>query len=381
MAKIIKVGVVGLGRAGRFMHIPELQQFPEHFKVVAAADWAEERRNDLPESMKDLRIYASLEEMLTDPEIEMVTIATRSQYHTKQAIQALEAGKYAVVDKPIAVSVAEAEALVAASKRHPGKLFLRFNRRFEPIFNQVRGIIAEGILGNVSMVKLYRHTGFVRRKDWQTLTEFSGGMLNNWGPHLIDQALLLLESPVADLWCDLRHILAAGDAEDQIKLLLRAESGRVADIEISSCVALSANWYEVWGDRGALTVPADGAEVKLRYLDPAQKLPPLAAVRGLFPLAYGNPEETLRFIEESRPVARSKGHTFQRGKMVDPRTAKQSAGYTYDDTMWNHVYDAITAGAGYPIRVEDGLAVTKVIDEARRKSGYLPHELDRDKEN
>ena len=375
MAGIIKVGVVGLGRAGRFMHIPELAQFPEKFQVVAGADWAEERRNDLPENLSHLRIYPSLEELLTDPEVEMVTIATRSEYHTKQALQVLEAGKIAVVDKPVAVSVAEAEELVAASKRYPGKLFLRFNRRFEPIFNQVRDIIREGILGNISTVKLYRHTGFVRRKDWQTLAEFHGGMLNNWGPHLIDQALQLLESPVADLWCDLRHMLAAGDAEDQIKLLLRAENGRVADIEISSCVALSANWYEVWGDRGTLMVPAEAPELKLRYLDPEQKLPPIEAVRGLFPLSYGNPAEKLHFIEESRPVARSKGHTFQRGKMVDPGTAKQSAGYTYDDTMWNHVYDAITTGAEYPVRVEDGLAVTRVIAEARRKSGFRPHTL------
>ena len=182
-------------------------------------------------------------------------------------------------------------------------------------------------------------------------------------------------STVADLWCDLRHMLAAGDAEDQIKLLLRGANGRVADIEISSCVALSANWYEVWGDRGTLMVPAEAPELKLRYLDPEQKLPPIEAVRGLFPLSYGNPAEKLQFIEESRPVARSKGHTFQRGKMVDPGTAKQSAGYTYDDTMWNHIYDAITTGAEYPIRVEDGLAVTRVIAEARRKSGFQPHTL------
>ena len=380
MARIIKVGVVGLGRAGRFMHIPELEQHPSKFEVVAAADWAEERRNDLPEKLSHLRIYPSLEAMLADPEVEMITIASRSEYHTPQALQALAAGKFVVVDKPVAVSVEEAEALVAAAKKFPGRLFLRFNRRFEPIFNQVRGIIGEGILGEISMLKLYRHTGFVRRKDWQTLTEFHGGMLNNWGPHLIDQALQLLESPVADLWCDLNHRIAAGDAEDQIKLLLRAENGRVADIEISSCVALSANWYEVWGDRGTLVVPADGAEIRLRYLDPAQKLPPVEAVRGLFPLAYGNPDEKLSFVEESRPVARSKGHTFQRGKMVDPATAKQSGGYTYDDTMWNHVYDAITTGAEYPIRVEDGLAVTRVIAEARRRSGYRPFFLPRTEE-
>jgi len=375
MSKKIKVGIAGMGRAGRFMHVPELSQFPEWFELVACADFVPSRLTGLPEQLKDAATYATVDELIADPEVEMVSIATRSEYHVSQAIAALEAGKYAVVDKPVAVSYEEALKLKAAGEKHPGRLFLRFNRRFEPLFNQIREIIAEGILGDIRMIKLYRHTGFVRRYDWQTLREFHGGLLNNWGPHLIDQALCFLESPVRDLWCDMQHNVAAGDAEDQIKLLLRSESGRVADIEISGATTLSGNWYELWGTRGTLSAPDNNSPIKLRYLDPEQQLPPLQAIRGEFPLTYGNRNDDLRFIDEERELKLSTDPTFQRGRMVNPASAKESSGYTYQATMWRHIYAAITENKPYPVTLDDGVEVSRIISEARKASGFQPHTI------
>lgn len=375
MKRKIKVGIAGLGRAGRFMHVPELSQFPEWFELTACADYSPGRLTDLPEELKNARTYASVDELIADPEVEMITLATRSGDHVPQALAALEAGKYVVVDKPIAISYQQALELKAAAGKHPGKLFLRFNRRFEPLFNQIRNIIAEGILGDIRMVKLYRHIGYVRRFDWQTVRECHGGLLNNWGPHLIDQALIFLDSPLKDMWCDLQHNVTAGDGEDQIKLLLRGENGRVADVEIVGTTTIRSNWYEVWGTRGTLVAPAEGKPVRVRYLDPQQKLPPLQAIKGEFPLTYGNPDDKLDFIEEERQPELGSSTTFQRGKVVDIATAKQSGGYTYQDTMWRHIYSAITEGKDYPISVDEGVEVSRVIEEARKISGYQPHTI------
>ena len=175
----------------------------------------------------------------------------------------------AVVDKPCAVSEAQAEALLEADRKYPGRLFLRFNRRFEPAFQQICSVLDSGILGDISMIKIHRHPGYVRRCDWQTLTEFHGGMFNNWGPHFVDQALRLLRSPVRGIWCDLQHRVSGGDAEDQVKLVLTAENGCVADVEISTVLTIHGNLYEIWGSRGSLVVPADGRTLRMRYLDPA----------------------------------------------------------------------------------------------------------------
>ncbi len=368
----LRVGIVGLGRAGRLMHAPEMAQYPEQFEIVAACDHAPDRLENLPKEFDKAKKYTDIAQVLADPEVELVTIATRNPDHTPQAIRALEAGKYVVVDKPIAISYAQVKELAAAEKRFPGKLFLRFNRRFEPAFNHLREILDSGILGKVGMIKIYRHPVYNRRYDWQTLSEFKGGMLNNWGPHLVDQALQLLGAPVKDLWSDIQHVFAAGDADDQIKFMLRGENGTVIDVELSSVCALQGNLYEVWGDRGTLMIPADGKTIHMRYIDPEQKLPPLKAVRENFPLQYGNPEE-LRMKDETIPVKEMKGHTLQRGRVIESGIGDQKSGYASQDTMWACLYENITRGIPYPITMEEGVEAVRITEEVYKKSGFKPH--------
>ena len=156
----------------------------------------------------------------------------------------------------------EAEAIRQAAKEAKGNLYIRHNRRFEPTFQHIREIIASGILGNVHEIKLHRQH-YSRRDDWQTLKRFGGGMLLNWGPHIVDHALLLLESPPKELFSDLRCVAAVGDAEDHIHLLLRGENGRVVDMQISGGSAIEEATYLVFGDRGALT--SDEKTISLKY--------------------------------------------------------------------------------------------------------------------
>ncbi|MDD5727002.1 MAG: Gfo/Idh/MocA family oxidoreductase [Victivallales bacterium] len=373
MKRKIRVGILGLGRAGRYMHAPELALSPDCFEIVAGCDRAADRRRDLPPQFTGATIYASLDEMLTDTRVEMVTVATRNPDHTPHALQALAAGKYVVMDKPVAVTLEQAGQLEKAAAVYPGKLFFRQNRRFEPAFCKVRKIMDSGMLGHIGMVKIYRHPGFVRRCDWQTLTEYNGGMFNNWGPHLVDQALQLLEAPVDDLWCDLQHNVTAGDADDQVKLLLRGVNGRVVDVEISTTATLPGRLYEVWGNRGSLFVPVEEKTVRLRYLDPKQQLKPLRAVRENFPLAYGNPNEKLRFIDEELPIDNGSTRILQRGRVLKADEAVDpERGYTYPDTMWGHIYAAVVEGVPYPVTVSQGLEVVRITERARQAAKYRP---------
>lgn len=351
MKKPISVGILGLGRAGRFMHAPELGNYPELFILAAGCDCAPDRRENLPGEFQKARIYPSIGELLADDGVELVTVATRNADHTPHAIQALEAGKYVVIEKPIAVNEAQTKELEAAARKHPGKLFCRHNRRFEPAFNHVLEMMHSGLLGNISSVRVRRSPGFSRRFDWQTLTECSGGMLNNWGPHLIDQCLRFLESPVKDLWCELDHVVSAGDAEDQVFLVLRGENGRIVTMDIP-CAVSTETLYEVTGSRGSLTVPVEEDAIHLKYLNPEQTLPALSASSGNPPFVYGNPE-TLDFREETIPIA--------------PR-----CGYTALHNMWRSVYETIRENKPYPVRLEEALEVVRVTGLARERSGYVP---------
>jgi predicted dehydrogenase len=373
MDKKIRVGILGLGRAGRNMHAPEIAQFPDFYEIAAGCDHAADRRENLPEQFKNARIYSNYAEMLADPSLDMITVATRNDDHTPHTLMALEAGKAAVIDKPFATSMEQGEALLKASKQYPGKLFFRFNRRFESPFLMMQEVLSSGLLGDLSMIKIHRHPGYVRRFDWQTLTEFHGGLFNNWGPHFVDQGLKLLNSPVKELWCKLSHVVGGGDADDQVKLVLVGENDCVVDIEISTILTIYGNLYEIWGSRGSLVIPADGQQLKLRYLDPSIRFTRLDGVRENFPLVYGNPNEQLKFIEESRPIpAATYGHLLQRGKVIEKGKEDPDQGYTYPDTMWYHVYQAYQGKAPYPVTAEEAYNVIRTMMRAHEAARYQP---------
>lgn len=350
MSRIIKVGIVGLGRAGIGMHSSEVAEYPDRFAIAAACDHAKERLENLPDRFKGAKLYTDYGEMLKDDNVELISIATRHPEHVPMALQALEAGKYVNIDKPYALNNREMAMLAEADKKYPGKLFLRHNRRFEAPFQKAMKLIATGVLGEINTVKLYRSVGYCRRNDWMTMTEFGGGLFTNWGPHIIDQALQYLDSPVVDLWANIRSVISIGDGDDHIKLLLKAANGRVADIEISGAHTLPGRELEVQGSRGTLIYPVDG-RIKMRYVDPEIEFKPLKPHPENPPMKYGNFDETLTFIEQFvkiPPVPMSE--------------------------IWKHIYDAIVNNVPYPITIENGIAVTDIMEKAFRRSNFKPAE-------
>ncbi len=346
--KKIKVGIWGLGRAGSGMHIPEIAKFPDLFSIVAGCDNDKERIPSAKEKLPSGRFYGKSEEFLDDPEVELVSIATRSPDHTAHALKALAAGKYVFLEKPIALTYADAKKLKKASEKYPGKLYLRHNRRYEPPFNHIREIIASGVLGDVYEVKLHRH-GYQRRNDWQTIIGCGGGQLNNWGPHIIDHALRFLESPVANIWSELKKIAAAGDAEDHLKIILTGENGRIIDLEISGGTAISQPEYIIFGSKGALV--CQGNSITMKYIDPKQKLLKIKAYPCNPPLSggFGN-AEVLKWVEKTIPVA--------------PKAACDV------HHIWKGLYNAIRKGKPYPITIDEGVEVVRVAELARRGTAF-----------
>ena len=346
MSTPIKVGVAGLGRIGMSVHRDCLKARPDKFTVVAACDLIESRR-DAYADLFGCKTYADYYEMIRDPEIEVVDIATRSCDHYAHAKAALLAGKSVLVEKPFCRTYAEACELVDLGSQPAGPhIYVRHNRRFEPAFLHAREIIASGILGKVYEIKLARH-GYQRRDDWQTLTSEGGGQLNNWGPHLIDHALQFLDYKVRDVWSDLKLTAAVGDAEDHLKIVFRGESGLLVDVEISGGVAIPAPVYAVYGTKGAM-ISNDEKTFILKYLDPKLKLKPRKAKKGT-PLGFSSNND-LRWIEKEIPVKAPNGLVMA--------------------SVWDFMYDEIRLGKKSPITVAQAAEVVKYTELARKKSGY-----------
>ncbi|OGV64243.1 MAG: hypothetical protein A2498_05255 [Lentisphaerae bacterium RIFOXYC12_FULL_60_16] len=341
----IRIGIVGLGRAGWGMHGPELNGKESMFQIVAGCDLDADHRKRFANKY-GCSVYRRIEDLIADKDVELVDIATRSTEHVSHALLALKANKDVFIEKPMAVSYPEALTLKPAIRRSRGKVYIRHNRRFEPGYQHIREIMASKVLGEIYEIKL-RRNGYSRRDDWQTLIRCGGGQLLNWGPHIIDHALRLLESPVADMWSDLKLISAVGDAEDHLHIILKGKNGRVVDLQISGGSAIPEPEYIVLGTRGGLR--SSGNEIYLRYLDPQNKLIRRRAKPGTPKQGFGSPDN-LRWIEKTIPVEPKSGATMT--------------------SIWNHLYDSIRKGKPFPITLDEALGVMQVVTAAKKGTPF-----------
>jgi predicted dehydrogenase len=222
--------------------------------------------------------------------------------HGPDTKKALKAGKHVVVEKPMAVGLAEADSMIRAAKAARRKLFVHQNYRFMRAFTFLEDVISSGKLGKIFYIR-NGSNGFSRRNDWQTLSKNAGGVLNNTCPHNIDQILQLVGSPIVKVLGDLQQIASAGDVEDHVKAFMKAKNGCTVDLEVTSSInnAVAPPRWVIAGQYGTLTIPADGKQAVLRYFDP-KKAGKLTVNDG--PAAdrkYGN-DDKLPWVEETLPV-------------------------------------------------------------------------------
>ncbi len=347
--KILNVGIVGLGRISGD-HFNQIGMFPDRFRIVAMCDTDPERLARRDKDTPGLRAYSSLEEMLKDPGIDIVSICTRHPDHVPMGRKVVDAGKVAVLEKPVATSAKELKGLLTHAKKIGGRVFFRHNRRYEAVFQKAKQLMDSGILGDVQYIRIHRCVSYCRRNDWMTMGEFYGGLLSNWGPHLIDQALQYLEAPVTEIWSDVRRLISIGDGDDLSKILLRGANGRLAEVELAGCNALPGTELEIIGTRGTLAYAGRGSkQIEVRIVDPCIQLRKLKPHPEQPPLKYGNFEETLSFVDSLYDIPEEK--LWQ---------------------LWIDLYEDLVHGKPTPVRPEQALAVMEVLDTVFRQNQWKP---------
>ena len=188
----LRTVVVGLGRIGWQFHLPEVVSH-EGFELVGVVDPMQERRQ---EALSEFEApgYQDLQSCLDGAAPDLVVIASPTPFHAGQAISAFEAGCDVFCDKPMAGTLAEADEMVAAAEKLGRKLMVyQPHRALQPTLSLKR-ILDSGVIGPVYMIK-HARTSFTRRNDWQALRRHGGGMLNNYGAHIIDLCLHVAGSP------------------------------------------------------------------------------------------------------------------------------------------------------------------------------------------
>ncbi len=189
---MLKVGLIGYGAAGSAFHAPLIRSVPR----LELAAISTSRRDA---AALGILVVPEPSAILTDPNLDLVVIASPNDSHFRLAEAALRAGKHVVVDKPLTVTADEADALIALAKERSRVLTVFHNRRWDGDFLPVQQLIGDGRSGPLGEVMLYeaRWDRFrpAIKTGWRETSMGGGGLLADLGPHLIDKVLLLFGPP------------------------------------------------------------------------------------------------------------------------------------------------------------------------------------------
>lgn len=182
------MGMGGLGVASTQI-LPPVSKLP-YVKITAAADT---RRDALEKFRQEYgaEVFTSFEAMCESPNVDFVYIATPNDLHAKHAIAAAERGKHVIVEKPMAMTLEECEAMNAAAEKHRVKLLCGHTHSFDPPIRRIREIVASGELGRLRMIHTWNYNEFMYRPRMKHELAMSRGVVLNQGPHHVDVVRLI----------------------------------------------------------------------------------------------------------------------------------------------------------------------------------------------
>ncbi|PTT57649.1 oxidoreductase, partial [Stenotrophomonas sp. HMWF003] len=246
MTTPLQVGLIGYGLAGSVFHAPLIQHTPG----LALHSIASSQRDRLLRSFTDVRICDQPAELFNDPALDAVVIATPNAEHAPLAIAALQAGKHVLVDKPFALDLAEAEAVVRAAQTAERVVTVFQNRRFDADFLTLQQLLVDGVLGEVAEC----HSHFDRyrpqvRDRWRESDAPGAGLWMDLGPHLLDQMLQLFGWPQA-ISADLMAQRDGARSDDYFHAVLHYPRHR-AIVHAGSLVAAARPRFAVHGGLGS----------------------------------------------------------------------------------------------------------------------------------
>jgi scyllo-inositol 2-dehydrogenase (NADP+) len=338
----LRVAIIGYGLAGRWFHGP-LIAATAGLEVATVVTGSPERSAQATADHPGVHVVARADALWEGAPPDLVVIATPNDTHAPLAAEAIVRGVAVVVDKPLAVSAAEAEDLIGRAQRAGVMLTVFQNRRWDTDHLTLRRVIDEGALGEVTRYesRFERWRPDPEPHGWRdnVSPEQGGGQLLDLGSHLIDQALVLF-GPVTHVYAEIES--KSGQAgEDDVFLALRHARGPISHLHAGSTTPAAGPRLRVQGTRAGFVVSRlDSQEAALRH-----------GARPDLSRNWGEPEEG------------------QPGRLVE---GERSASVPAEPGAWPRFYSlveqALRTGAAPPVDPADAVAVLRVIAAARHSA-------------
>lgn len=248
--KNIGIAVIGYGGMGGW-HTEKIQKI-KGAELIGIYDILDERCR-LSEQ-KGIHAFCSRDELLNDDRVGLVTVATPNDFHKEIVLAALAAGKNVICEKPAALNSTDLEEMIAAANK-VGKLFtVHQNRRWDEDYLSAKKIIDENKLGRVYNIESRVQGDRGVPGDWRNRKAQGGGMVLDWGVHLLDQVLMLKEKQkLVSVYAELTFV-TSDEVDDGFRTMLRFDDNTTAYVEVTTSNFVKLPRWYILGENGSALI-------------------------------------------------------------------------------------------------------------------------------
>ena len=243
------IAVIGYGGMGKW-HCNKIASI-EELELLGTYDIKEERCALAREN--GVYVYESLEALLADERVEIVTVAIPNHLHRDICIQAMQAGKNVVCEKPVTMSHQLLQDMINASKKYNVIFTVHQNRRWDEDYRTIRHIYEQYTLGKVFRIESRVHGSRGIPGDWRNQKEFGGGMVLDWGVHLLDQIMQMIDKKVVSIYSTLSFVTNE-NCDDGFTVTIQFQDDLTVVVEVGTSNFIGLPRWYMLGENGSALI-------------------------------------------------------------------------------------------------------------------------------
>lgn len=261
---MIRIGLIGCGYIAK-KHVQTISRF-NHMSLIAVSDLYQykmkEITNDYHQHKQEntpISFYRNHEYLLADPRVDVVIISTVSSLHAEMTKKALQNNKHVIVEKPLALSLHEANQIINLAQKVQKKVLVCHQLRYRPLIKKIRQLIQQGYFGELYFgaitLMLNRSTDYYDSDDWKGTWKKDGGMLINQGIHLVD-LLLWMMGDIQSVYGEISTKLANKETEDIALGIINFKNGAKGLVDANTITTPENLGYylSVFGEKGSVRI-------------------------------------------------------------------------------------------------------------------------------
>lgn len=257
---MLRMGIIGMGKMAR-AHANWIIENKD-MELIAICEKNKNRLKEIEERYK-VPVFSDVEEFLKIKDMDIVVIVTTNEVHEELTIKSLDSGRHVIVEKPMSINYESTLRMIKAAEKNKKQIFVHQSSRWDRDYLFIRDVLASGLIGDLLVLKskvIFCDEGWPgwgidgMENPWRIKAKYFGGMLFDWGPHLVDQILQLMGRDPVGIYGIMQKALWSREVDDHFFTVLKFENNVYSEIECSNNSRITLPRWHIIGTKGTLEV-------------------------------------------------------------------------------------------------------------------------------